>query len=369
MRALLLVIAALPAIAFAGERPVLAILDFESPDGGKLGARVARRLNRRATEANTHTLVDRDDVRLALKQAGLEVKHTGKEREIQRFAREQLGAHLVMWGKASPRGGRAFHAAIRCMRTLGEAKPYLDVERECANFAALANFYTDFEPILLEKRTTLRKLYPVSEKARASNLVKNYSFEQGTWHPAHWTKIDGLTSFWVDRDDGKGKCLMCDTEVLISQAEPWWKRIRAGKATARDAPRKIPVGGNIYATVGGLDGVRIFGELIPVKPKMRYRLTADIKANWGGIFFPKAFVKGYADLTDEFTTQKRELYRAWLGFRTETKGREWETFSRTFNPTLRTPRVKWMRVMLYSYWPLGKYYWDNVIVTEEAIED
>jgi len=31
--------------------------------------------------------------------------------------------------------------------------------------------------------------------------------------------------------------------------------------------------------------------------------------------------------------------------------------------------VKYMRVMLYSYWPLGKFYWDNVAIAEEAIED
>jgi hypothetical protein len=33
------------------------------------------------------------------------------------------------------------------------------------------------------------------------------------------------------------------------------------------------------------------------------------------------------------------------------------------------PQVQWMGVMLYTYWPLGEYYWDNIIITEEAIED
>lgn len=349
-------------------KPVLAILDFQSPQP-ELGQKVARRLMQRAMEANTHVLVDRDDVRLALKEAHLAVKLTGSEKDLQAFARDSLGADLVLWGKATPMP-KGFRVEIRCMETHGRPKPYLAVGRDCVNFAALANFYTDFEPILLKKRTTLRKLHPVAPEARKLNLVKNPSFEQGTWTPAHWSRTDGLTSFWVERQDGKGKCVMCDTEVLISQAEAWWKRIRSGQATARDAPEKTPVKpSQIYSTVGGLDGVQVYSDFIPVKPKMRYRLTVDIKARWGGIFFPKAFVKGYADQTDQFTTQKRELYRAYLALRTETQGRKWETFSRTFNPTLRTPKVKFIRVMLYSYWPLGKYYWDNVIITAEAIED
>jgi len=378
-RAAFLLALLLPAALAAGDKPVLAILDFESPDGGKFGAKVAARLERRAVEANTHVLPDRDDIRLALQQAGLKPRLNGMEKEIQALARDRLGAHLVLWGKAEPRE-QGFHVDVRCMETVGEPHPYLSVQADCANFAALANFYTDFEPILLKQREQLRTLKPVSDEDRKKNLVKNSSFEEGTWTPAHWSRIDGLTSFWIDRGDGKGKCLMADTEVLESQALPWWEKIQSGQATAKDAPKKIPVQpSQIYATVGGLEGVQTYSDFIPVKPRMRYRLTVDIKARWGGIFFPKAFVKGYADMADDFTGQKRELYRMYLALRTETQGKEWETFSRTFNPTLRDPKsrkpgvevpqVTHMRVMLYSYWPLGKYYWDNVILTEEAIED
>jgi len=370
MRALAVALALLPAVGAGGQKLVLAVLDFECPDGSDLGARFATRLNKRLLQANRHVLFDRYDLAMAVKEAGLKPKLKGNEKEIQAFAREQLGAHLVMWGRAQrlPKGG--FRVAVRCMKTHGEPKPYLDVEDDVANFGFFTQFYKKFEPILLEQRKTLRTLHPVSAEAKARNLVGNPSFEQGTWYPAHWSKIDGLTSFWIARKDGKGKCLMCDTEVLISQAEPWWKKIRSGAATAREAPKPIPVKPNqIYSTVGGLDGVQIYSDFIPVKPKMRYRLSVDIKARWAGIFFPKAFVKAYADRTDEFTTQKRELYRAYLALRTKTQGKQWETFSRTFNPTLDCPEVKYMHVMLYSYWPLGKYYWDNVVIAEEAIED
>jgi len=371
LRLLPALLALLPALAGAGQKPVLAVLDFEcAKEEGDLGARFAARLDKRLLQANHHQLFDRYDLTMAIKDAGLKVTLKGNEKAIQKFARDQLGAHLVLWGKAERRAQGGFHVTVRCMKTEGEPKPYLDVAKDVANFAFFTKFYNEFEPILLERRKTLRTLHPVDPKARAVNLVKNDSFETGTWTPGGWSKVDGLTSFWIDRADGKGKCLMCDTEVLISQAEAWWKKIRSGQATAKDAPKRIPVKPNqIYSTVGGLDGVQVYSDLIPVKPTMRYRLTVDIKARWSGIFFPKAFVKGYADQTDEFTTQKRELFRAYLALRTKTQGKEWETFTRTFNPTLKTPTVKYMRVMLYSYWPLGKFYWDNVAIAEEAIED
>jgi hypothetical protein len=352
------------------EKPVLAILDLECPADPELGAKVAERLERRAVQANKHVLPDRDDLRLAVKQAKLKLALAGAEKALQKFAHDDLGAHIILWGKVEPRQDKAFLVAIRAMKSDGEPVPYMAVERECANYAALANFWNDFEPVLLEERTAMRVLKPVDAAAKAKNLVKNFSFEDGAWFPAGWSKVDGLTSFWVERGDGKGKCILHDTEVLTSQAYPWWERMKKGEVTAKDAPAKLPVAANqIYDTVGGWEGVQYYSDLIPVKPKMRYRITVDIKANWGGIFFPKAWVKGYGEKTDVFTTQKRELYNAYLALRTETKGKEWETFTRTFNPTLKTPEVKWMGVMLYSYWPLGKYYWDNVIITEEAIED
>jgi hypothetical protein len=352
------------------QKPVLAILDFECPTDPDLGVNVAERLEKRALQANKHILPDREDLRMAVKQAKLKATLAGAEKALQKFANDDLGANIILWGKVERREGKAFLIAIRAMKADGEPVPYMAVERECPNFAALANFWNDFEPVLLEERTAMRVLTPVSAEAKAKNLVKNPSFEDGTWFPTGWAKVDGLTSFWVPRDDGKGKCIVHDTEVLTSQAYPWWEKMKKGEVTAKDAPKKLPVGpGEIYATVGGWEGVQYYSDLIPVKPKMRYRITVDIKANWGGIFFPKAWVKGYGDKTDAFTTQKRELYNAYLALRTETKGKEWETFTRTFNPTLTTPDVKWMGVMLYSYWPLGKYYWDNVVITEDAIED
>ena len=119
-------------------------------------------------EANKHVLMDRDDLRLAAEQAELKVTLEGNEKAIQAFARDKLGAHIVLWGRAKRTEGTRFLLHVRAMDTSGEPAPYLDERHECRNFADVANFYTSFEDILLKKRTTLRTLKPVSaaDKAR-----------------------------------------------------------------------------------------------------------------------------------------------------------------------------------------------------------
>jgi hypothetical protein len=47
--------------------------------------------------------------------------------------------------------------------------------------------------------------------------------------------------------------------------------------------------------------------------------------------------------------------------------KEWITHSRRekpFSPTKNTPSVKYVRVLLYPFWPPGEYYVDNVRLTE-----
>ncbi len=47
--------------------------------------------------------------------------------------------------------------------------------------------------------------------------------------------------------------------------------------------------------------------------------------------------------------------------------RGWKTLSRRekpFSPTKYTPKVKYVRVLLYPFWPPGEYYVDNVRLVE-----
>ena len=46
---------------------------------------------------------------------------------------------------------------------------------------------------------------------------------------------------------------------------------------------------------------------------------------------------------------------------------DWQTFSRRekpFSPTKYTPTVKYVRVLLYPFWPPGEYFVDNVRLVE-----
>ena len=48
-------------------------------------------------------------------------------------------------------------------------------------------------------------------------------------------------------------------------------------------------------------------------------------------------------------------------------GDQWQTYSRRekpFAPTKVTPNIRYLRVMLYPYWPPGVYYIDNVRLVE-----
>src|ERR1700731_4783431 len=80
-----------------------------------------------------------------------------------------------------------------------------------------------------------------SDKKEAKNLLSNGDFEEGETTPKGWQVVDGLTTFWVkDEDPEHGKVLKFDTDVLQSQGYDWWGKIARGRATAKDAPKKLP---------------------------------------------------------------------------------------------------------------------------------
>jgi hypothetical protein len=88
--------------------------------------------------------------------------------------------------------------------------------------------------------------------------------------------------------------------VLQSQGYDWWTEIRAGRKTAKDAPKKLPTVEPKYDTLAGLDGVWYFSDFIPVKKGQSYWLTLDVKGP--GIL---VWLFGYADRKDIDGTAKR----------------------------------------------------------------
>ena len=227
--------------------------------------------------------------------------------------------------------------------------------------------------------------------AGSDNLLPNGGFEEGEASPAHWQPIDGLATFWVhDEDPARGKVLRLDTDVLQSQAYAWWKEVLAG-ARPDEAPRKLPTQEPKYDTLAGLDGVWYYSDYIPIEPGKLYWLSIDAKGP------PlKVWLLGYPEKPDNTFGADQAAWREyleessgraarqqrgheifihkyiWKG-RLDTAGSEtWQTFSRRakpFAPTKNTPRVRYVRVLIYAYWPPATYYVDNVTLTEYRPSD
>ena len=225
---------------------------------------------------------------------------------------------------------------------------------------------------------------------KGKNLVPNGDFEAGDVTPSGWQTIDGLCSFWVRDDDPKhGKVLKFDTDVLQSQAYAWWPKLVRG-SSPRVAPKKLPTVEPKYDTIAGNDGVWFWSDYIPVEKGKAYWLTVDVKGP--GIL---VWLVGYPERAGtEFGSESgvvRDLLKeqetgkpvekgrgheslihkyVWKGQMAAGGSDGWKTYSRRkqpFRPTVSggTPNgVKFVRVLVYPFWPPATYYVDNVRLVE-----
>jgi hypothetical protein len=222
------------------------------------------------------------------------------------------------------------------------------------------------------------------------NLFPNGDFEQGEITPPRWQTIDGLSTFWEkDLDPKHGMVLKFDSDVLQSQAYSWWVKIADG-ASPRDAPAKVPTTPPQYDTLAGLDGVWFWSDPIPIEKGREYWLTLDAKGPGMLVWlvgYPEmpdtsfaadaGAVKQYISKLKGTAPPNRRNRKAfvhkyvWKGQLKVEASKEWKTFSRRkkpFRPTKYTPTVKYVRVLLYPFWPPGKYYVDNVRLVEYDAE-
>jgi len=199
------------------------------------------------------------------------------------------------------------------------------------------------------------------------NLIPNGDFERGTGAPEGWQRPDGLTSFFEIDPRRGGKCMRFDTDVKVGEF-----RARRAEMELPDPPPprpKSPTRHPDYETVAGLDGVSFYSEFVEIVPGMRYTLFVDARAEREG-FTPKVFLKGYVErveeVLDERGQRRKQTFRrvAYKVFKDCRCGTEWRTFSMTVLPTLDAPDVRWVRVMLFAYWPQGTYFFDNVRLIE-----
>ncbi len=208
------------------------------------------------------------------------------------------------------------------------------------------------------------------------NLVPNGGLEEGKGDPAHWDRVDGLCTFWVEDPIRGGKCLKCDSDVLASEYRARQEEMK--QPNPPPAKKKTPVKPPGYDAVGGIEGVTYWSEWIDVKPRMKYRLTLDYRTDKGqeGLT-PKVFVKGYQEVREKVfedgKTVEKPFRRVFWKMYKDCKDSlaNWQTATLEFNPSRGKPDVKWMRVMVFAYWPRGTCYFDNfkiVELGEEAVD-
>ena len=225
------------------------------------------------------------------------------------------------------------------------------------------------------------------------NLVPNGDFEKGSSSPDHWQQVDGLTTFWVDHPDRqRGKVIRFDTDVLQSQAYDWWVKLAQG-AKASDAPGKLPTAEPKSNTLAGLEGVWFWSDFIPIEAGKSYWLTLDVQGTpdvmaWlvgyekkGSTAFGAdavAFQEYLRDRTSKSRPEKRDpelllrafRYRGLLDGRharpLENGWRRWQRERLPFSPTAKTPKVRYVRILVLPSWPPGICYLDNVQLTERG---
>lgn len=362
----------LPATRPVVKETVVAVLDFEAAGEATkdLGRHVALAIAVKLERQPGVVLFDRMSLREALEAPGATVTLSTEPAAVARIGREVLDAAIVVWGRIDRRGD-AFTLRARALNLTGE-KPdlYVDADFPAAGFReipfavqrivnAIRRDADAPDPALDWREPGPTK--PDPAVLARPNLVRNGDFEKGDKTPDHWEPVNGLTSFWVDAPGRPGKCIMFDTDVNDEQWVAWNRKFTLGTTD----PPPAPIRGRSakYETVAGLHGAWLYTlDYIPVEPGKTYRLSFDFRGPVAGeTFFAKVFVKGYA----RFGDQKREVYRMYKACRTETAGREWEHFTRTFNPTALAPTCRWMRVELFTYWPPATYYFDNIHLSEE----
>lgn len=179
----------------------------------------------------------------------------------------------------------------------------------------------------------------------AKNLVINGDFEAGQLTPTAWQPLKKHMS-WVKDPDGK-----------------------SGRVVKFDMPR------DVAATYGML----LYSRPIKIETGATYRIRWRFKTMAPAV---KLFIKGYGTFTKEFgfEGQDREVWRSRKDpqfgprVKNEYKRGEWTEYGHDFVPFagktdartgrfLRYPKQpKFLRLMLYAYWPKGVVYWDDIVV-------
>jgi hypothetical protein len=344
--------------------PVVAIFDFTSPGDGAAGRQFTENLRIRAKRLGL-VIVEPLSMKEAMAGATMPTLKTPAA-DMAAILKDRLDTQFGLWGEVTV-SGNVTTIEVRGLNIEKGAKDLTISRSWRAEDKQFVNPAQD--EILTELTGIKKKKVPEAtpeEDAKVPTvgpeLLKNGDFEKGDKTPDAWQKIDGLTTFYVSEGMGGGKCLKVNTDVYHDEWVAWQKKIKEG-AVATDAPPPTPTKGAKYDTVAGIYGVAFFSDPIPVTPGKAYKVNLNYRGQSADIFFPKVFIRGYADVGGE----KRAVYDAYLSLRSKSQGKDWEWNVRIVEiPKDTKAPVEYVKIMLYAYWPPGTYYFDNVSFKEVA---
>ena len=178
--------------------------------------------------------------------------------------------------------------------------------------------------------------------------------------PEGWDDVDDLTSFYVDRPDGNGKCLKFDSDVYDKEARARREEMKLPRDKRPPAKPKTPTTGPKYDTVAGGSGALLWSDYADVEPGATYRLVAEVNTYAPEV---KIFIKGYMTHRGE----RRIAYKKYLKCKPEDEGElgKWKYYSTDFtpgNPYNKRIKIEWVKVMIMVFWPPGEAYVDNVSI-------
>jgi len=226
-----------------------------------------------------------------------------------------------------------------------------------------------------------------------NNLILNGDLEKGKDAvPESWGQVDGLTTQWVSREDGTGKCLQMDTSVL-----------QADKKAYQEDPKHFKRGtrkGGQYSTVGAHEGAWAYASPVDLKNGDRYFiLSADVRSEKGGT--PKILIRGFRKITPATAGQNSSwFYQAHKGgaFYSEQFGSDEQRrvsnagdYLMVYRHTLHchiSEAGKWQHFELgiklpsiasaypdrllfkpYAFWPNGVYQFDHISFRKASKEE
>lgn len=382
-----------PATAPAPARHVV-VFDFACPERAAYGAQLADSIRLRLRRHEEYEVIDRLTTAELAPAAGVSLKTP--DAQVVKLLRERLGAHLAIYGDVQ-KLGRSVRVEVRCIDISGAepaawTKAFSD-ETERAR-GVIASQVVEAIRGAPEWQPPEYGDEP-EPKSFAKPLNVNGGFDAG--HKG-WARPDNVSTLLLadPRTGRKGKVLKIFTDLDRDAWLAYQRDLMLGKADPARPP-KIPPPKGKYSSVGALEGVHYRSDWIEATPGGRYWLVADMMGRSAGMFFPKIFVKGFADfsaladglsdvslnelgLTPEKFAElpkakrdelikadakknpqryRREVYRWYLACRN--KEGVWQHYAAPFPPRGRLPaNVRWLRIEVYAYWPAGEYFFDDV---------